>query len=177
MRNYYEIVDDELFWPWTFLSSSETGLPCIIWVDESSYYEHGNYTLSIKVQLDHSDIDNKDNLASVTMNGEFVKKTLSGKDDQLNADDKMAVRNFVKNNLLPLQFLADEKINIYDFKGKAIKGGSPATQEQICEQIKKLGGEFFFLRNDDKTTGCYAYILTRDKELQCDIVDEIKMVL
>lgn len=56
-----------------------------------------------------------------------------------------------------------------------IEGGSLATQEQICEQIRKAGGEVFFSVSDDKITGYYAYIVVKDEELQCNIVNDIKM--
>ena len=50
---------------------------------------------------------------------------------KLSADDLDQLRNFIQNNRLALEELADTRIRMRDIRDDIIKGGVPATPEQI----------------------------------------------
>ena len=113
------------------------GLPMNLWIDEGKEYIRGRHSKRIKFQMDYAQAMHEWNLASMTLDGNVVQDTLSD-ESILTAKDIKAVSNFVKNNSYALDKLADYEIFDDEWKEVMIKGGNPATQEQIEEQKRRV---------------------------------------
>lgn len=109
------------------------GLPMNLWIDEGKEYVRGKHSKRVKFQMDYAKAMHEWNLASMTLDGNVVEDTLSDQ-SVLTAKDIKAVSNFVKNNSYALSKLADYEIFDDEWKEVMIKGGEPATQEQIEQQ-------------------------------------------
>lgn len=116
-----------------------SGLPMNIWVDENKEYLKGGHGKRIKFQINHADSIQEDFLATITLDGEIIKDTYNKKESELNSKDLKQVINFTLNNAYALSVLSDGGVfDISDFLDVMIKGGKPATPEQIEEQHEKV---------------------------------------
>ena len=110
----------------------ETFLPMIIWIDESQTYKNGRHGKRIKFQLDTSDNLNRRVWAEMDFFGNvYLKKGTPARAIKLSSDQLAQLRNFVINNKSALEELADTRIRMHEIWDDIIKGGNPATPEQI----------------------------------------------
>lgn len=112
----------------------QTGLPVNIWIDEKKAYVDGGHWKRIKFQLNHGDKTFHQPDACMDLEGNVVASTFNESDSELNSKDIKAVSNFVKNNSYALDKVADEDIYMDQFDEVMIKGGEPASHEQIENQ-------------------------------------------
>lgn len=108
-----------------------------LWIDEGKEYVRGRHSKRIKFQMDHAKEIHDWNFASMTLDGNVVEKTFTDK-SIITAKEIKQVSNFTKNNAYALDKLADMLIDDDEWKEVMIKGGDPATQEQIEEQKRKV---------------------------------------
>lgn len=108
----------------------QTGLPVNIWIDEGGWY--AGHAKRIKFQLNHADRMANQPSASMTLDGELVLDTYDKSVSELSKADIRAVSNFVKNNAFALDKIADEEIYMDTFDEFMIRGGEPASAEQIA---------------------------------------------
>lgn len=123
----------------------QTGLPVNVWIDERGAYEKSGHWKRIKFQINYGKRMKNQPDASMDLNGEVVWDTYDKRKSEINKDDIECVSNFVKNNSYALDKVADEDILMEDFDVVMIKGGEPATAEQIAEQKRKVD-EFIEMR-------------------------------
>lgn len=119
------------------LSKRGSGLPVNLWLDEGKTYVKGKHSKRVKFQLDYGNKISK-NYASMTLDGEVVDDTFDERLSELKLKDIRQVSTFVKNNSYALNHLSDNDITTYDFFEIMIKGGEPATLEQLNELKKKV---------------------------------------
>lgn len=111
----------------------DTLLPMIIWIDETQSYLDGHHGKRIKFQLDTSWRLKKgsENLGSMDLNGKIHNPKSPTKLRGLSAKDLDQLRNFVLNNKYALEHIADMDIHIGQIWSDIIKGGEPASFEEI----------------------------------------------
>lgn len=109
----------------------ETQLPMIIWIDEAQYYIRGKHTKRVKFQLNTSDRLNIDNLGSMDLNGVVQEPTEKSKLRRLGPENIEQLRNFILNNKYALENIADMNIHLGQIWPDIIKGGEPASFEEI----------------------------------------------
>ena len=108
---------------------TETHLPMNIWIDENQAYVLGKHGKRVKFQLDTSTANKSNESGSMDFNGNvYIDK---GKKLRLHYSHLNQLRNFIHNNELALDRLADRKIKIIDIWPHMIMGGELATDEQI----------------------------------------------
>lgn len=107
---------------------TKTGLPMTIWVDDGKYYLRGGHWKRVKFQLDKGD-PNPNHFGVMDLNGVIrePKTEIRG----LHVKDLTKLRNFIHNNKVALEHLADIEIDIDDIWPYIIKGGNIASIEQI----------------------------------------------
>ena len=107
----------------------ETLLPMQIWIDEAFGYKVRGRTSRIAFQLDTSDRPDSDYVGWMDFEGNINPKSQTvGK---LGEDELEQLRNFVRNNRSALEQLADTAIWLYQIWPDFIKGGNPASEEEI----------------------------------------------
>jgi len=117
-----------------------TGLPVNIWIDENRTYELGKHSKRIKFQLDNSEKFNLKNSAAIDLNG--VMHPEHPKNFQISQFDLSCVKNWVRNNRYALSLVADVFLDLDDIFPYMIKGGNPASEEEIealrlkCEELR-----------------------------------------
>lgn len=74
----------------------------------------------------------------MTLDGKIVDETYNVEESELTAKDLRKVSNFTKNNAYALSKVADFEITDDEFEFVIIKGGEPATDEQIQNQIEMV---------------------------------------
>lgn len=116
----------------------KTELPVNIWIDEGGKYKNSGHGKRIKFQLNHARLVQNQPNASMGLDGEVFWKTFNKRKSEINENDIKQVANFVKNNNYALNALSDGFIISDDFDEVMIKGGNPATEEQIEEQKRKV---------------------------------------
>ena len=111
----------------------DTLLPMIIWIDETQSYLDGHHGKRIMFQLDTSGRLKKgsENLGSMDLNGKIHNPKSPTKLRGLSAKDLDQLRNFVLNNKYALEHIADMDIHIGQIWSDIIKGGEPASFEEI----------------------------------------------
>ena len=112
----------------------QTGLPVNIWIDEAQGYKEGGHWKRIKFQLNHGKRFGNQPNASMDLNGSVVADTYDKTISELSKKEIREISNFVKNNQYALDKVADEDIFMDQFDEVMIKGGKPATKEQIENQ-------------------------------------------
>jgi hypothetical protein len=111
----------------------DTLLPMIIWIDETQSYLDGHRGKQVKFQLDTSGKLKKgrENLGSMDLNGKIHNPKSPTRLRGLSASDLNQLRNFVLNNKYALEHIADMDIHIGQIWSDIIKGGEPASFEEI----------------------------------------------
>lgn len=114
----------------------ETLLPMNIWIDEAQTYLCRGHAKRVEFQLDTSDDLKPELVGWMDLDGNVHLNDPDAsnlRDDELNR-----LRNFVRNNRSALEELADAKLRMKDVWGSIIKGGEPATDEQIRALNEKV---------------------------------------
>ena len=126
------IEDGEVLMEMANKWQEETLLPMIIWIDESQTYKNGRHGKRIKFQLDTSDSLKRKLRGEMDFSGRiYLKKRTPQRAIRLSAEQINQLRNFVINNRVALIELADTNIRMHEIWNDIIKGGDPATPEQI----------------------------------------------
>ena len=127
-------TNDEMFCEMATRRPQKTGLPMTIWVDDGKWYQQSGHGKRIKFQLDPSE-KNTNGFGVMDLNGVVLHpnriKTLSAKDIK-------KVSNFVLNNQYALDKLSDMLIDIDDIWPFIIRGGEPASYEEISKLNLKV---------------------------------------
>lgn len=128
----------------------DTLLPMIIWIDETQSYLDGHHGKRVKFQLDTSEKLKKgrENLGSMDLNGKIHNPKSPTKLRGLSESDLNQLRNFVLNNKYALEHIADMDIHIGQIWSDIIKGGEPASFEEI--QKLNLKVDELIERNKEK---------------------------
>ena len=113
----------------------ETHLPMQIWIDESRAYTRRGPANRIAFQLDASDELKPDSVGWMDLDGNLSPESPAG---ELAEGDLGRLRNFVRNNRSALERLADTAIHLYQIWPDIIKGGTPATAEEIKSLADKV---------------------------------------
>ena len=106
---------------------SETLLPMNIWIDENQTYIKGRHSKRVKFQLDHGNRINLSQFGTMDLDGNLHCKDIG----ELSQEDINALRNFVLNNKMALEHVADNDIWLGQIWPSIIKGGEPASFEEI----------------------------------------------
>ena len=138
MNEENNVINSDWIYSMANRHKRETGLPVNIWLDEGKEYIDGKHGKRIKFQTNYGNSVQKNNLASMKLNGDVVEETYDKTVSEINKHDINEVSNFVKNNSYALDKLADELIYSSDFDKVMIKGGEPASPEQIAEQKRMV---------------------------------------
>ena len=123
--------DGELLMEMANQWQEDTLLPMIIWIDEGKTYKLGGHGKRVKFQLDTSDSINPGLWGSMDLGGKLHLTQKARQALRLSQRDLNQLRNFVRNNRLALEELADTRIRMRDIHDDIIKGGDPAPPEQI----------------------------------------------
>ena len=126
----------------------DTLLPMIIWIDETQSYLDGHHGKRVKFQLDTSGKLKKgrEHLGSMDLDGKIHNPKSLTKLRGLSSNDLNQLRNFVLNNKYALEHIADMDIHIGQIWSDIIKGGEPASFEEI--QKLNLKVDELIERND-----------------------------
>ena len=116
----------------------KVGLPTNLWIDEGKEYVRCGHSKRLKFQKDYAKKIHDWNFASMTLDGKIVEETYNGEESELTTKDLRKVSNFTKNNAYALSKVADFEITDNEFEFVMIKGGEPATDEQIRNQIEMV---------------------------------------
>lgn len=127
-----ESLDYEMAIRW----QEDTGLPMIVWIDEAQSCCRDGLGSVVKFQLDTSSRPHKAHLGSMDLDGNILesKTTIRG----LSENELIQLRNFVRNNKHALRRIADMEIHVGQIWPDIIKGGEPATDEQIAALNAKV---------------------------------------
>ena len=133
-------VNEELLYEMSNKKQRLTGLPVNVWIDENRTYEKGRHSKRVKFQLDNSEKFNLDNSATMDLDGVMHPEPPKGL--QLSSSEIRCVRNWVLNNRYALDLVADVLLDLDDIFPYMIKGGDPASPEEIealqlkCEELR-----------------------------------------
>ena len=108
-------------------NKAQTQLPMNIWIDENQTYVRGRHSKRVKFQLDHGTRMNLSRSGSMDLDGNLHCTDIG----ELSQDDIKALRNFVLNNKDALDHIADNDIWLDEIWPDIIKGGEPASFEEI----------------------------------------------
>jgi len=111
-----------------------SGLPVNIYLDDSMSYSRNKHSKRIKFQTDTGDKPITGSFSSMLLDGTIPKN----KKYSLSSKDINDVKQFVLNNKVAIEALADMNIEIDDFKRMMIQGGEPASEEQKKKLLKDL---------------------------------------
>jgi len=114
---------------------SHTGLPMNIWIDERQTYKLGKHSKRIKFQLDTSTKLHPDKQASMDLNG--IVHNYDEARSELSERDIRDLRNWVWNNTIALDLVADMRLPLDDIFPYMIKGTELASEEQLKELAKR----------------------------------------
>lgn len=124
------------------LRPKKSGLPVVLYIDDSGSYIRGKHAPRIKFELSRTSSPNTRShasMATMDFNGEVITGKHPPKaSDQITNSEIGEIRNFVKNNREALQLVADERIDYDDFVPIMIRGGRPATEQELQELSGKL---------------------------------------
>lgn len=130
----------------------ETLLPMIIWIDESQTYKNGKHGKLIKFQLNSSDNLNRIPWGEIDFSGKnHLKKSTPKHAVRLSAEQTTQLRNFVSNNKVALEQLADTTIRIHEIWNDIIKGGNPAFPELIQALNDKVAAQVAARRQNSQS--------------------------
>lgn len=135
MGNWIPIDEATLVCEMANKHKSETLLPMNIWIDEAKTYVKGHHSKRVKFQLDHGNRMNFSRFGTMDLDGNLHCNDIG----ELSQSDIKALRNFVLNNKLALQHVADNDIWLGQIWPDIIKGGEPASFEEIQKLNLKVG--------------------------------------
>lgn len=106
---------------------AQTKLPMNIWIDENQTYVKGRHSKRVKFQLDHGNRMNLSRFGTMDLDGNLHCDDIG----ELSQEDINALRNFVLNNKVALEHVADNDIWLDEIWPNIILGGEPASFEEI----------------------------------------------
>ena len=127
MENWVPIDEATLVCEMSNKRKALTKLPMNIWIDESQTYIKGHHSKRVKFQLDHGNRINLSRFGTMDLDGNLQCEDIS----ELSQEDINALRNFVLNNKAALEHVADNDIWLDEIWPDIIKGGEPASFEEI----------------------------------------------
>ena len=110
-------------------SKAQTKLPMNIWIDENQTYINGRPGKRVKFQLNHANRADARSFGSMDLDGNLHPDDLDI--GELSQSDIKQLRNFVLNNQYALKHIADSDLWLDDIWPSIIKGGEPASFEEI----------------------------------------------
>lgn len=125
---------------------AQTGLSVNIWIDEKQGYKQAGHWKRIKFQLNRGKRCANQPEASMDLNGKVVEDTFNKNVCEISKKEIREVSNFVKNNQYALDKVADEDIFMDQFDDVMIKGGKPASKNEI--ELQKIMVDQFIEWND-----------------------------
>ena len=117
-----------------------TGLPVNIWIDENRVCRLHDYPKCIWFQLNDDEKPDLDNSTAMDLDGVTYPEHARGL--QLSSYEIRCVRNWALNNRYALDLVADVLLDLDDIFPYMIKGGDPASPEEIealrlkCEELR-----------------------------------------
>ena len=108
-------------------SKTQTQLPMNIRIDENQTYIKGRHSKRVIFQLDHGNRMNFSRFGSMDLDGNLHCKDIG----ELSQEDIKALRNFVSNNRVAIDYVADNDIWLDQIWPSIIKGGELASFEEI----------------------------------------------
>ena len=114
----------------------QTGLPVNIWIDEKQGYKQAGHWKRIKFQLNRGKRFTNQPEASMDLDGNVIKDTYDKTVSEISKKEIREVSNFVKNNQYALDKVADGDIFMDQFDDIMIKGGKPASKDEI--ELQKI---------------------------------------
>ena len=127
MSDWIPIDEATLVYERANKNKAQTQLPMNIWIDENQTYIRGRHSKMVKFQLDHGNRMNLSRFGTMDLDGNLHCQDIG----ELSQDDTNALRNFVLNNKVALEHVADNDIWLDDIWPSIIKGGEPASFEEI----------------------------------------------
>jgi len=135
IRLFEEILNEsQKLMEMSTVRKKSSGLPVNIYLDDSMSYLRGKHSKRIKFQTDTGDKPITGSFSSMLLDGTIPKDHKYS----LASKDINDVKQFVLNNKIAIEALADMNIEIDDFKKIMIRGGEPATEEQKKKLLKDL---------------------------------------
>lgn len=129
MENWIPIDEATLVCEMSNKSKAQTRLPMNIWIDENQTYLKGRHGKRVKFQLNHANRANARSFGSMDLDGNLHPDDLDI--GELSQYDIKQLRNFVLNNQYALKHIADSDLWLDDIWPNIIKGGEPASFEEI----------------------------------------------
>ena len=108
-------------------NKAQTQLPMNIWIDENQTYIKGRHSKRVKFQLDHGNRMNLSRFGTMDLDGNLHCKDIV----EFCQEDINALRNFVLNNKVALELVADKDICLDEIWPSIILGGESASFEEI----------------------------------------------
>ena len=127
MSDWIPIDESTLVCEMANKNKAQTQLPMNIWIDENQTYIKGRHSKHVKFQLDHGNRINLSRFGTMDLAGNLHCKDIG----ELSQEDINALRNFVLNNKVALEHVADNDIWLDEIWPSIIKGGEPASFEEI----------------------------------------------
>ena len=127
MSDWIPIDESTLVCEMANKNKAQTQLPMNIWIDENQTYIKGHHSKRVKFQLDHGNRINLSRFGTMDLTGNLHCKDIG----ELSQEDVNALRNFVLNNKMALEHVADNDIWLDEIWPSIIKGGEPASFEEI----------------------------------------------
>ena len=127
MLDWISIDESTLVCEMANKNKAQTKLPMNIWIDENQTYIKGRHSKRVKFQLDHGNRINLSRFGTMDLDGNLHCKDIG----ELSQDDINALRNFVLNNKMALEHVADNDIWLDEIWPNIILGGEPASLEEI----------------------------------------------
>ena len=127
MSDWIQIDEATLVCEMANKHKSETLLPMNIWIDENQTYIKGRHSKRVKFQLDHGNRINLSRFGTMDLDGNLHCKDIG----ELSQEDINALRNFVLNNKVAFEHVADNDIWLGQIWPSIILGGEPASFEEI----------------------------------------------
>jgi hypothetical protein len=99
----------------------QSGLPVNLWLDEGGYYKRGGHWKRVKFQNDHGEKLNYENLITMTVSDSPVIPRDEARKVKLPAREVEQIRLFVATNRELLSKLADQEIDMFEFRDQMVK--------------------------------------------------------
>lgn len=129
MSNWILVDEATLVCEMANKNKAQSRLPMNIWIDENQTYIRGHHSKRVKFQLNHANRINLQESGTMDLEGNLHPNNLNI--GELNWEDIKQLRNFVLNNRSALEHVADNDIWLDEIWPDFIKGGEPASFEEI----------------------------------------------
>lgn len=135
-ERYEEMMNKTLVYEMVPYWSESTGLPVRVWIDEMRTNERGLRSKRIAFQLDKSDEQHPENIASMDFDGNVYPSDADL--GEVTRKDLQQLRNFVRNNRYALERICEMDAHLETTWEFLIKGGEKAPKEKIEALNRKV---------------------------------------